>query len=54
MENVLKTYINPWLRGKNLFFSKEFSEMGEVESEDISYFLIVSAMQYLRKADAVV
>lgn len=26
----------------------------EKESEDISLFLIVSAMQYLRKADAVV
>lgn len=51
----LKTHIKSWLRGKKKgFFSKEFSETGEVESEDISYFLIVSAMQYLRKADSVV
>lgn len=50
----LTTHIKSWLRGKSLFFSEEISETGEVESEDISSFLIVSAMQYLRKADAVV
>lgn len=50
----LTTRIKSWLREKSLFFSEEISETGEVESEDISSFLIVSAMQYLRKADAVV
>jgi len=50
----LTIYIKSWLRGKHAFFSKEISETGEVESEGISLFLIASAMEYLRKADAVV
>lgn len=49
----LTIYIKSWLTGKNALFSKEISETGEVESESISLFLIVSAMQYLRTADAV-
>lgn len=53
-KTCLTTHIKSWLRGKSLFFSEEISETGEVKSEDISSFLIVSAMQYLRKADAVV
>lgn len=50
----LTIYIKSWLRARNAFFTKEISETGEIESEDISLFLIVSAMQYLRKADVVV
>lgn len=50
----LTIYIKSWLRARNAFFAKENSETGEMESEDIRLFLIVSAMQYLRKADAVV
>lgn len=39
---------------KSCFFLKGISETGEVESEKVSLFLIVSAMQYLRKAEAVI
>lgn len=50
----LTIHVRSWLRGKNAFFSKDISETGKEESEDISLFLIVSAMQCLRKADTVV
>lgn len=48
----LKIYIKPNLGKKKIL--KESSKIGKVASKNISLFLIVSAVQYLRKADAVV
>lgn len=51
-ESVFKNLYKTQLGKKNIL--KESSKIGKVASKNISLFLIVSAVQYLRKADAVV